>query len=162
MLSSVHALAQSDNVDVTLTSHKRVFKVGEAIVLIVELRNAGTRPLYVSQHIAFLDSSAAGIKVNFFDSTGQVPPHPFAEGFAGPEERRNPSRLVLIPGAFYGIEREALHIPTKPGRYKVVATYFDFTDQYLSEEEKKQLNLLPYPVFTGEHASNPIDVIITK
>jgi hypothetical protein len=156
-----YALAQNSHVVVVLSTEKNVFKIGEPIVLTAELRNVGTVPIYVSQGIGFVDSAPAGIRIDFLDTAGhRFRPDSFADGIFGPARAKNPPRLLLAPGDFYGTRREALHLPKLPGTYKVIATYFDFTSDYATEEQKKESALLPYRILGGEHASNEVEIQI--
>jgi hypothetical protein len=153
-------VAQTANEVQVLLSCKGA-KVGEPIIVTVQLKNSGSAPVYVAQSLGFMDGGPVGVRVEFWDKSG----HPlkrdsFGDGIAKSTSETN--LVLLVPGAFYGREGQALHVPKVPGVYRVVATYFDFSNEFLSVGQTRTAEHLVYPVLRGEHSSNTVEVTISR
>lgn len=163
----------SPKLTVTLAVDKNIYKVGEPISVIYAVQNAGTDPVYIHPRLAILDMADAGFRVEVFDAGGSRLPHQELEGFfTGHSPDHDMAEYVerkwvlLLPDHFYGrrqvLAPDLYRILTRPGHYTLKGIYFDQTEKWLTANQKKALEKLRYPVWSGEATSNEVSIEIVE
>jgi hypothetical protein len=166
-----------DLLKLNFSTDKSVYKIGEAIFVLQNRENIGNKPLYIDPEVplAGVGSSVDGFAIDVFDPEGKRLPVGGLEGLftgyhpdidvVGTIQR---DWIVLRPGYFYG-SRQQLHLDsfkplTKPGRYKLVATYWQRTVGWLGHGHPQAglLKTLPHPVWDGEVSSEPVWIEILE
>lgn len=158
-----------------LSPQEGTYKPGEPITLVYRIENVGADPLYIDPDLpdSGAGSSLNGLEVELFDGEGKKLPHKMLEGlFRGFHPATDVVGWItgdwvkLSPRHFYGMEEElplSFYEPlSKPGRYKLVATYYNYTDHWLTEEQRLALKRLNISIWCGRVSSEPIWIEVRK
>lgn len=160
---------------VNLSVPKAIYKVGETIPITYSIESV-TRDsrewLYVDPTILDVES-VAGFRIEIYDERGNLTRRIGLEAlFTGYDPSLDivahvqKHWLLLWPGHFYGrrgeVSPDRYEALKKPGRYKIVATYYDTTLDWLTDEQRKALKRLDHPLWSGEVSSDPVWVEILE
>ena len=105
-----------------IVSAPNVSKVGKRINLILQIKNVGKTPFYMTRAIQFVDYHGG------FEIVVTPPPGARIDGgsasgdYAGPVDitKEADAFVLLVPGAMYGVTVTAMAVPISPGTYKIV------------------------------------------
>jgi hypothetical protein len=144
-----------------VATDKQIYAVGEPITFRYFLQNIGTKKLYISPVIDDVSRADAGVLIILYDRNGaEVPGMVVAESKVrrgknvGLVERIRNTWLLLSPRSFYGKESQYYGAcDPDPGKYKMVARYYNADLAQSSAIEKGSLSSLPYPVLTESPAA---------
>ena len=156
------------SVRVELATDKKVYKVGEPILINITFRNVGREAFWVSKFIGFARMAGA-FDLEVVDDAGHRVPGGIAvpDGlmtYASYKEKEliswiKETRLILAPGDFLGFEQSLQSNGfemARPGRYELRAIYsdLDLVDLGVSRERadrvKKQIK---FPLWFGKAKS---------
>lgn len=156
---------------VSLSPSKRVYKLGEPIILSYRVENAGSEPFYVYPNFNLSDGSGAGFGVTIEDDKGKpIRRYVVSESFPTPYNRLlkvaehiRTEWILLYPKAFYGASNSYNdRPPQKPGRYRITGAYWNRIPDWLSEEQRQSLRDLEHPILTGVHWAKPVWIEVRK
>jgi hypothetical protein len=176
--SGVATLAQSDQIAVRLSLDKQQYEVQEQIPIKVEVENRGEKPLIVSNLITTDTNDRQGhIEFELIDTKGhhQVPQlkwigDSFAPYPAEPDWRRLLGLwLVLYPKdslcSRLSLDGATFPFLTKPGKYKISATYSSAGLAYGANYGRlglkaQDVSALPYRSWSGKVQSNSVWITV--
>jgi len=152
----------SSGIEVMLLLQSNQYHVGEPIKLSYGIRNASTARVLIPRELELVASPYGGFEIQFFDSSNSLVPLPNRSWSAAPSALRPISDrkddfLLLQPSCFYGRTVIISNVPTKRGRYRVVAR-FNGPSELDSEKPKTTSNR--DEVVHGTYDSNPIFISI--
>ena len=174
LLCGVAAFAGTGRITVQISLHKEGYRIGKHIPVTVEITNNGSEGLIVSNLITTDVNNRQGhIEFTVTDSKGsrQSPQlnwvsDSFAPFPSAPDWRRVLGLwLVLFPKDSFSsrlnIDEETFPCLTKPGRYKLSATYssagLDYGGNYRMLGLKAQdVTALPFRTWSGKVQSNSV------
>ncbi len=162
-----------DGVEARLSLKKMKFAVGEAINITVDVYNRGATDLFVHKEISQAIGTICFVEFRVYDekenlspqrtfSAPLLPPPKAAETFS---EALMKSWFALPPGYHYGrtitIDDDMVPLLRKPGRYRLVATFFSqgmstrlYTNPLLAFPE--EIQKLPYKDWMGQVDTNSV------
>ena len=134
------------------------YRRGEKVSISVSVSNEGSQPIYVARDLEVCPTYWGGIFLGILDSRGrEVPqtpcgdPYPLDPGSKGAVRPLAEDLILLGPGYSYSLIMKVEGVPLRPGHYTLTATLIPAS---LTEEQKKGLAALPYPVFLGQLTSH--------
>jgi len=155
------------SIQVSLSTERRVYRVGETVHITYSVRNTGTQPVYVAQNLDFEGNPNGGVSVDIVSPpkakvfitrlTGSPPPE-FWKGRNMVKEIEE-HWLLLRPAHFYGKTARLELVPLSPGKYTIRAAYIR---PYLTEEEIKAIGRLKYPIILENQYSKSVNIQVVK
>ena len=169
-LVSAGARPPSEQIAVRLTTDRKVYRLGQPVLVTCTLENVSDRPLYVYRHVQLVSGANAGLRVTIRDERNRSPigglsSDAFFLGYrpSTPVEQIVREQWVLLqPGEVRSYLGLLPSRPEKPGRYRLTGTYFDHTPRYLTESQREALKNLDHPILVGEFPATSVWIEIRR
>jgi hypothetical protein len=150
-------------IKVSLSTDKRIYRLGETVLVTYAIHNVGHLPVYVPKQTSLTASPWGGFEIKVLSPPGASG---VGEGSAvdpGPDYFRNRHMgreleqhwLLLFPGQFFGETTELPYRPLTPGKYGLVAEH---SCESLTAAELRSLKHLEHRVLQGRHHSEPVHI----
>lgn len=166
---AAQSLKPATEARVRVSTSKQVYKVGEPIAVTYSIENVGAKAYYVFPTLSLIDGGGAGFRIDIYDERrNAIPTSSVQEAFPLLAKRMPVAEVIrdwilLRPGNFYGSSDTYNHeSPRKPGKYRIVGSYWNQVPDWLTEEQRASLKELRYPILTGTHSSESIWIEIRK
>lgn len=158
--------AQISPVRLVLSISKSRVRVGEEFEIIAYLENLSDRPYYVGNQLPSFSSGSQlhRIKVETFDEKGRIVSKELSSADIVWErgltemEKLSIAYTILQSGGIHGRSERGWNL-VAPGRYKLVATYYENEAIHWPEEKRSKL---PIPVWTQKLTSKPITITVVR
>lgn len=160
-------------ISVRLTAHKKVFTLGESIIIRVHVTNVGNDPVLVQNFLSTSRKTPSRIQFDLRDSHGRSSPSvEFTDDIFSPRVATSPavallrSWLLLYPECSLVVDvpldRELFAFLGKPGKYSLSGNYFSsgllYPSAYrgigLTEEDVRSL---PFQSWAGHISTNTMN-----
>lgn len=171
LLFSAETNIQPAIANLELQSLKAEYRAGEKIQVEYKIQNVGGAPFYMNPNVAQVGGMDAGVRLALFDEAGNPVSGQIVGDVPVPDYSKVPDLcayirerwLLLRPGMFYGLNTYYPTIVTlRPGRYRLLATYFNNLPSLVTPAQRESMDSLPYPVLVKELQSRDVWFTVVK